>query len=81
MGLAERLFEMLRPGGQLLIANFLPGITARGYMESFMDWHLIYRSQPEMLDLAMSVDQALVWDIRLLAEDLQHIVFLQVTKK
>jgi hypothetical protein len=79
--LTERLFDMLRPGGQLLIANFLSGIEARGYMESFMDWYLIYRSHPQMLDLAMSIDQAQVKDIRLLAEDLQNIVFLQVTKK
>jgi SAM-dependent methyltransferase len=79
--LTERLFDMLRPGGQLLIANFLSGIPGQGYMESFMDWYLIYRSHLQMLDLAMTIDQTRVKDIRLLAEDLQNILFLQVTRK
>jgi 2-polyprenyl-3-methyl-5-hydroxy-6-metoxy-1,4-benzoquinol methylase len=79
--LTERLFEMLRPGGQLLIANFLVGIAGRGYMESFMDWKLIYRSHPQMLDLAMSIDRSRIHDIRLKTEESQHIVFLLVTKK
>jgi hypothetical protein len=41
--LTKRLFEQLEPGGRLLLANFLP-IWEAGYMEVFMDWHLIYRT-------------------------------------
>ena len=37
------MFNMTRPGGLRLIPNFLPGVKDRGYMESFMDWHMIYR--------------------------------------
>ncbi|MCY2996300.1 MAG: class I SAM-dependent methyltransferase [Planctomycetota bacterium] len=79
--LTERMYEMLRPGGQLLIANLLPTVGERGYMETYMDWHLTYRTHPQMLDLATSVDQTRIRDIRLLTEENQNIVFLSVTKK
>ena len=79
--LVNRMFQMLRPGGRILVANFLPQIMGVGYMESYMDWQLIYRSHGDMLDLAMSLDQTQVRDIRMLAEDQQNIVILQVTRK
>ena len=49
--LTHRLFSMLKPGGRLLIANFTPSASGRGYMEAFMDWRLIYRSPDELLAL------------------------------
>jgi hypothetical protein len=79
--LVAELFDRLRPGGQLLIGNFLTGMRGRGYLESFLDWHLIYRSLPDMLDLAMAIDQTRIREIRLQAEDLQNIVFLHVSKE
>lgn len=79
--LTTRLFDMLRPGGHLLIANFLVGVKDRGYMESFMDWHLIYRNHSQMLDLAMAIDQTQVQDIHLTADDDFNIVILHLTKK
>jgi len=42
--LTRVLFEKLRPGGKLLIANFLDTVPDAGYMETFMDWFLILRS-------------------------------------
>ena len=53
--LTRTLFDMLNPGGSLLVANFLPGIRDRGYMESFMNWHLIYRTPGEIAALACDV--------------------------
>lgn len=79
--LTTHLFQKLRPGGHLVVANFLSGIAGRGYMESFMDWQLIYRTHSEMLDLAMALDQPRVKDIHLTAEDNFNILFLHVTKK
>ena len=49
--LTELMLDAVRPGGVLLIPNFLPGIGDIGWMESFMDWKLIYRRDAEMLDL------------------------------
>jgi SAM-dependent methyltransferase len=50
--LTARLAGMLRPGGRLVLANFLPGGTGRGYMELFMDWTLVLRSAAEFDALA-----------------------------
>src|SRR5262245_55704688 len=48
VALTRRMFEMTRPGGLMLIPNFLAGARDSGYMESFMDWHLIYRNEEDM---------------------------------
>lgn len=50
--LTRRLLGMLRPGGRVLIANFVPGGSGRGYMELFMDWTLVLRSEAQMRELA-----------------------------
>ncbi len=49
--LTARLLGMLRPGGRLLVANFVPGGSGRGYMELFMDWPLVVRDEASMLRL------------------------------
>ncbi len=51
MRLIERMFGFLRPGGRLLVANFTPAIEDIGYMETFMDWRLIYRTADEVGEL------------------------------
>jgi SAM-dependent methyltransferase len=79
--LTRTMFQMLRPRGRLLVANFLPGILDVGYMESFMAWKLIYRTRQEMVLLAEEVPQSQIRDIHIFAEDNQNIIFLQVTKR
>jgi hypothetical protein len=75
------LFQMLRPGGKLLVANFLPGIPDFGYMESYMDWKLVYRTRLDMMEISACIPQAQIRDIRIFAEENQNIIFLQVTKQ
>lgn len=53
--LTNVLFQNLAPGGRLLIANFLPDSHGRGYMEGFMDWHLVYRTKEELVSLASPI--------------------------
>ncbi len=48
LALTTALRKMLKPGGRLLIANFVPESESRGYAEAFMDWKLIYRSPAEL---------------------------------
>ncbi|WP_279480164.1 class I SAM-dependent methyltransferase [Aureimonas sp. SK2] len=64
--LLQRLVEFLKPGGTLLFANFSDEIVSDGYMETFMDWPLILRSEADMWRIVnASVDrnlfEASVW--------------------
>lgn len=58
--LTSQLLSLLRPGGRLLIANFVPSGSARGYQELFMDWNLILRNEADMrlLCAAAGAEQA-----------------------
>lgn len=79
--LTHWLFESVAPGGTLLLANFLPSIPDIGYMESFMDWHLVYRDDRQMRALADSLPVARVASIRQFHDPLDAITFLIVTKR
>ena len=37
--LTRLMFDMLAPGGRLVIANFAPCLPEVGYMETFMAWY------------------------------------------
>ncbi len=79
--LTWRMFQMLRPRGKLMVANFLPGILDVGYMETYMAWRLIYRSRLEMLELSAEIPQEQIHEIRIRAEENQNIIFLEVVRK
>jgi extracellular factor (EF) 3-hydroxypalmitic acid methyl ester biosynthesis protein len=53
--LAERLFEMLRPGGRLVIANLAPDLRNIAYMEAMMDWWLVYRDETALTRLTRPI--------------------------
>jgi hypothetical protein len=75
------LFQMLRPGGRLILANFLPGIHDVGYTESYMDWKLLFRTRHEMMDLTYEIPEAALREVRLFAEEHQNIIFLEITRR
>lgn len=79
--LTSNLFSMLKPGGKLLISNFLPHIKDVGYMETFMDWRLIYRSASQLLDTAGSIPSDHVRDKKTFVEENQNITFSEIVKK
>jgi len=81
IALARRMFEMTRPGGITLIPNFLVGARDRGYMESFMDWRLIYRDHADMQALADALPSAEVADCRIFDDPDDTITFLLVRKR
>ena len=78
--LLTSLFRMLRPGGQLLVANFLPAIRDVGYMETFMDWNLVYRTRSEMVDLTNGIPEEELKQVTVFSEECRNIVFLQLTR-
>ena len=53
--LLKAMYEMLGAKGKLIISNFAPNNPARGYMESYMDWKLIYREESEVFELLEQV--------------------------
>src|SRR5262249_41083041 len=78
--LTARVFEMTRPGGLMLVPNFLKAHRDVGYMEAFMDWHLIYRDHADMTALAASLPRASVADCRVFDDPDETITFLLVSK-
>ena len=78
--IVARLFDMLRPGGRVVVANFLPSVRDIGYMEAFMDWNLIYRTRQEMIDLIDELPQSKIKNVQLFAEENQNIIFVMVTR-
>lgn len=47
-----QLYRQLLPSGVLCIANFSPENHGRGFMEGFMDWSLILRSEQDLARMA-----------------------------
>jgi SAM-dependent methyltransferase len=78
--LVRTMFDMLKPGGQLVVANFMPGLRDVGYMEAFMDWRLIYRNRHDMTDLTMEIEESEIRDLSLFTEESRNIIFLRLTK-
>lgn len=79
--LTARLFEMTSPGGTMLIPNFAAGAADCGYMEAFMDWHLIYRTHADMGALAAALPGSTIADVDIFDDESSTITFLVVTKR
>lgn len=47
-----KLYELVMPGGALLVGNYHVGTPTRFYMAYWMDWVLYYRTEDEFLSLA-----------------------------
>lgn len=54
----KRLYELLFPGGQLLIGNFHINNPTRYYMEYWMDWVVYYRTEEAFIDLLDGIQGA-----------------------
>lgn len=78
--LTNRLFDMLAPGGRLLISNFNPSLRDIGYLEGLMDWQLIYRGDDELLRLASGIRESEVSAMRLFTEEHGNTTFLDVVR-
>ncbi|MNU31206.1 hypothetical protein D3C71_197240 [compost metagenome] len=47
--LTQRLLPLVKPGGSFLFANYSHPIVVDGYLETFMNWTLLLRSEEDML--------------------------------
>lgn len=73
-------FNLLAPGGTLLVANFAPGLVEQAYMEAFMDWHLIYRDEKQMEGLLDQIPGHQIREIKLYRDPMENVVYLEVIK-
>ncbi len=78
--LTKIMFDMLRPGGKILVANFVPDHREVGYMETFMQWHLVYRTESQLEDVAKEIPASAIANRRSFFEENGNIVFLELTK-
>lgn len=78
--LLEIMFDSLNPRGKLLIANFAPNITDVGYMESFMDWWLIYRDETQIQNLFNTLPQNQIAQLKIFKDPYNNIVFATAEK-
>ena len=79
--LTALMFAMLNPGGRLLVPNFAPCLRDIGYMESFMRWDLIYRTEAQVAGLAAQIPPADIAASRTFWETHGNIVFLEVVRR
>jgi len=79
--LTAALFRMLRSGGRLLIANFTPATHDAAFMETFMDWRLIYRTAEEVRSLAGGISPTSVATLDQFFDDNRHVTYMRVVKR
>ncbi len=72
-----KMFDLLSPGGTMLIGNFHVEHATRTYMEYWMDWSLLCRTEEEFLHLAEGLAGA---DVSLFFEDTRSQMFLRLDK-
>ncbi len=77
MVVLRKLFDLLVPGGQMLIGNFHVNNPSRHYMEYWCDWVLYYRTEEEFM--ALLEDKTAEKSI--MFEDSRSQMFLTVRKK
>lgn len=78
--LTNKLFQLLNPGGRLLIINYLPNNPTIAYMEAVMDWWLIYRDKKQMQDLLEEIPQASINNVDIFVEQNEVIIFMEIEK-
>jgi extracellular factor (EF) 3-hydroxypalmitic acid methyl ester biosynthesis protein len=78
--LTARMFDMLAPGGRLIVANFCPELRDVGMLESFMAWNLIYRDEAGMREVAAELPADRVASQRMFRDPGGNVVYLEVER-
>jgi extracellular factor (EF) 3-hydroxypalmitic acid methyl ester biosynthesis protein len=78
--LLVRFGDYLLPGGHLVVPNFAPDTFGAAYMESFMDWWLIYRDEKALESLVERLPVGMFSEPRTFREQENQIVFLEMVR-
>jgi hypothetical protein len=79
--LIAAMLKSVRRGGRALIANALPEISERGYMECIMDWHLLYRSKEELASLVLRAVGQMDCDFEIFSDPMSSFAYCVITRK
>ena len=79
--LTRQLFGMLRSGGRLVVANFAPNTPDAGYMESFMDWWLVYRDEEQMKGIYSEIDPKQIASLSMTRDDVGNVIYLTLERR
>jgi SAM-dependent methyltransferase len=82
IALTKNLFDLLKPGGILIVGNFNHNNPRdlRFIMEYVLDWQLIYRSREDMFDFARSIPEHTIKEMKILDDPSGIHYFLKVVK-
>ena len=78
--LTEKLFHALAPGGRLLVANFAHGMREAAYMEAYMDWPLVYRSEADVARFDALIPREQVAEKRLFSDAARNVIYLELRR-
>ena len=67
--LTKAIFDMLNPGGKLLVANYTPETPDAAFMEAFLDWPLIYRTEKEIHQFYSLIPRNSISSVNVFPED------------
>jgi extracellular factor (EF) 3-hydroxypalmitic acid methyl ester biosynthesis protein len=73
----KRLYQLLKPGGKMVIGNFHVSNPSKYYMDYWCDWVLFHRTEEELMNL---LDERNSMDVEVLYEDTGSQMFLNLKK-
>ncbi len=82
--LVQRMFDALNEGGYILVSNFredVPNTLYRTYMEAFMHWFLVYRTDVEIIDLFSGINPKRIEEFSYSADPLCNIAYALLKKR
>ena len=79
--LTTALFGLLSPGGRVLSAHFSPATYDAAFMETFMDWRLVYRTPDEVRALAGRIPPSETAGIEQFSDDNIHVTYMRVVRR
>lgn len=78
--LTTNLYNLLLPGGKLVLFNVTPDYEEIGYFESFMKWSLIGRSEGQLLEFADNLPSHEVASMKIGNTDAHIFSYIEITK-
>ncbi len=73
----KKLYELILPGGMIVIGNYHVNNPSKQYMEYWCDWVLYHRTEEDFIDLLAEIPQA---EASISFEETRSQMFLHITK-